>query len=198
MGTSVRRGTDKTVPTIARPGKSVDNYSLSSSGRRCGCDACHLAGSRGSPHAAHTSTTGGTERASEGGSARPPGEGSTVGQGMRRRSTPYVSIRWTRPRDPAHRQVSAPPAKPETAPAQAVSRLAARGSHLDHRAGTSGGKEAYGHRAEDVYPGRYCWPSPRCIARWTRAASRFAYGLACPAREPASLAPMCSPTVIGE
>ncbi len=110
MGTSVRRGTDKTGPTNAGPEKSVDNYfSTRVQWRRCGCDTCHLAGSRGSPHAARTSTIGG---------------GASVGQEMRRRSTPGV---------PCHRSLFASPAEPEPAPVQAVSRLAARGSHLDHR-----------------------------------------------------------------
>ena len=65
MRTSVRRGTDKTGPMIARLEKSVDNFLTHRLGARLrradsgyGCDTCHLAGSRGSPHAARTSTIG--------------------------------------------------------------------------------------------------------------------------------------------
>ncbi len=80
---------------------------------------------------------------------------STTGGRVDRRSgnaPSFYSVRFhpvdeaSRPRPPTGIRTTR---RTEPAPAQAVSRLAARGSHLDHRAGTSGGKEAYGHRAEE-------------------------------------------------
>ncbi len=106
---------------------------------------------------------------------RPPGGRSSIG-----RSFPMVEVprsasdEASRPRSPTGIRTTRPT---EPAPAQAVSRLAARGSHLDHRGdGTSVGRaEALDHRGARVdprsgnAPSFYSGPSIRW-SRWTAPA----------------------------
>ncbi len=82
MRTSVRRGTDKTGPTNARLQKSVDNY-LST--RRVGVDVVAILVISPGLEARRTRLT-----------PRPPGEAASIGQETLRRSTPGLSIRWSR------------------------------------------------------------------------------------------------------
>ncbi len=170
-------------------------------------------GSRGSPHAARTSTIGGNVRMmlrafpSDGRGARRPRRrasrprsptgirstrrsGTSVAAGgleaRRTRLAPRPSgegavlLRWsrcrgapaTKPRDPSRREASAPPGDPEPASLQAVSRLAARDSHLDHRgegASIGGGGE---RRQESQSTA-----SAICRRRWRRV------GLVAPIQE---------------
>ncbi len=64
--------------------------------------------SRGSPHAARTSTTGKERSSIGGGSAPPSGGGVTIGQETRRRSTLDLSIRWSRCRGAPAKSLETP------------------------------------------------------------------------------------------